>query len=126
MIAKLIGIAVAGGVGTLARYGLSGLVQQYCAAGSSGWGTLVVNVVGCFLFGLIWTMTESVLGGAADLRLYVLTGFMGAFTTFSTLHFETGQMLRDSQWVAAAGNLMGQNALGICMLLAGMAMGKAF
>jgi CrcB protein len=53
-----------------------------------------------------------------------LIGFMGAFTTFSTFAFETGQMLDDSEWLLAAANILLQNVLGIFLVLAGMALGK--
>jgi CrcB protein len=49
---------------------------------------------------------------------------MGAFTTFSTLVFETQTLMRDSQWLLAAGNYLGQTVLGLVLLFVGMALGK--
>jgi CrcB protein len=59
-------------------------------------------------------------------RLIVLVGFMGAFTTFSTFAFETAQMLDDSQWLLAAGNLLLNNVAGVALVLLGIAIGKQF
>lgn len=119
---KLIWLAAGGALGTLARYGLAGLVHRL--GDSFPWGTLTVNVLGCFLFGLIWSMTEQGLRMDGHLRLAVFTGFLGAFTTFSTYAFESGQMFRDSQWLLLAGNMMAQNGLGLAAVLLGFAIGR--
>ena len=57
-------------------------------------------------------------------RFIVLTGFMGAFTTFSTFAFETSRYISDSQWQLAAANLVGQNLLGVTCVLLGLAAGR--
>ena len=123
MLLKLTYIALAGALGTLARYGLSGLMQRLLPA-AFPWGTLTVNLAGSFAFGLIWGLAveRSLISGEA--RLIILVGFMGAFTTFSTLMFETGQLLRDSQWLLAAGNLLAQNLLGLVALFLGWALAR--
>ncbi len=119
---KLLIIGFAGAGGALARYALAGLVQN--ASGSVfPWGTFVVNIAGCFAFGLIWAITEKRLAIGAESRVYVLTGFLGAFTTFSTFAFETSAMLRDGEYVLAAGNLAGHNILGLTALFIGLALG---
>lgn len=123
MATKLAWLAVAGAIGTIARYGLSGLVQKYCGA-SFPWGTLAVNALGCFLFGLIWTLAEERLIIGGETRFIILTGFMGAFTTFSTFAFETGEFLRDSEWVWAFGNILMQNVLGLVALFLGFSLGR--
>lgn len=123
---KLLLIAFAGAMGTLARYGLSGFVQRFSERFSGGtfpWGTAAVNLIGCFCFGAVWMALESRLGWA-EARVIILTGFMGAFTTFSTFMFESGDMIRDSQWVLALGNVLGQSVLGIVCLFIGLWVGK--
>lgn len=114
---------MAGAAGTLARYGLAGLVQN-SVKGVFPWGTVVVNLSGCLAFGLLWSAMEGRLTIAAETRTVVLVGFMGAFTTFSSFIFETGQLARDSQWLFALGNVTVQNIVGLLALFVGLALGK--
>jgi len=93
MIMKLLLVALAGGLGTLSRYGLSGIVQR-SSSGSFPWGTLVVNITGCLMFGVVWAIVENRFQISSDIRTIVLVGFMGAFTTFSTFVFETQALLQ--------------------------------
>ncbi len=123
MLQKLLLIAAAGAVGTLARYGLSGVVQRFTNS-ELPWGTVAVNLLGCLVFGTFWSLMESRLSISGETRTIILVGFMGAFTTFSTFAFETTQMLRDSQWLWAAGNLTVQNFVGIAALFLGLAIGR--
>jgi CrcB protein len=104
-------------------YGLGGLCQR--AAGAS-WplGTWAVNILGSFLFGAIWIMSEHRGLLSAEARTVLLIGFMGAFTTFSTLSFETVQMIRDGQWLLATANAGGQVVVGVVAVLLGMAAGR--
>lgn len=122
---RLLWITLAGAVGTLSRYGLSGLVQRLCGE-RFPWGTLAVNGLGCFLFGMVWALAEERLVISGDTRFIVLTGFMGAFTTFSTFTFETGTFLRASEWLLAATNLFGQNVLGLICVFLGFAASRLF
>lgn len=119
---KLLYLALAGGLGALSRYGLAGLVQRL-AGGSFPLGTFAVNILGCFLFGLVWGVLEHRLG--PQFRVVVLTGFMGAFTTFSTYAFESATLMQHGQWGWALANLAGQNVLGLALLFAGLALGRA-
>lgn len=116
-------IALAGAAGTLARYGLSGLVQRLGGI-AFPWGTWTVNLVGCFAFGVIWSLAEDRVLISGETRFIVLTGFMGAFTTFSTFAFETAEMLHEGSWLLAAGNVLGQNLLGIAGVLLGLAVSR--
>ncbi|HEY4486094.1 MAG TPA: fluoride efflux transporter CrcB [Nitrospiria bacterium] len=124
MLLKLIGLAVIGALGTLARYGLGGLIHRAAGEGFP-WGTLVVNVAGCFLFGLFWAAAEHRFSFSPEIRTVVLVGFMGSFTTFSTFAFETVQLLRDAQWGTAAINIAAQNLTGLAALFLGLAAGRA-
>jgi len=116
-------LAIAGAVGTLARYGLQEFVQRKCGA-TFPWGTLAVNVLGCFLFGIVWALAEERLVISPDTRRILLVGFMGAFTTFSTFAFETAEFLRDAQWLMAAANVAAQNLVGIVAVILGIAVGR--
>jgi fluoride exporter len=120
---KLAWLAAAGAVGTLARYGVAGVVQR-ALGGAFPWGTLVVNAVGCLLFGLVWALAEERMVISGETRAILLVGFMGAFTTFSTFAFETSAMLRDAEWSFALANVLSQNVLGIACFFAGLALGR--
>ena len=125
MLAKIFAIAAAGALGTLARYALAGFVHRLNAA-SFPWGTLAVNLSGCFLAGLLWSLFENRWPVASDTRTIVLIGFVGAFTTFSAYILETGELMRSAQWMAMATNVAAQNGLGIFGLAAGLMIGRLF
>lgn len=120
---KLLLLAFAGAVGTLARYSLAGVVQRVLGP-DFPWGTLVVNTAGCLAAGFFWALFEGRLAVTSIARVVVLVGFMGGFTTFSTYILETGQLIRDSQLMMAMMNLMAQNVIGIICLFIGMALGR--
>jgi len=123
MIRKLILLALAGALGTLARYGLAGFVQRLNGV-SFPWGTLAVNLTGCFLAGVLWTVFEDRWAVSAETRTVVLLGFMGAFTTFSALILETGALVRSAEWTYAAANMAMHNGLGFLALWVGAAIGR--
>lgn len=123
MIRKLFWIAVAGGIGSLARYSLAGFVQRITGS-VFPWGTVAVNICGCLIAGLLWTALEERYSLPGDVRAMVFIGFMGAFTTFSTYMLETGNLFQDGDWVRAAGNMLLQNGAGITALFTGLALGK--
>ena len=132
---KLIWIAAAGALGTLVRYGLVGFVHRTGerwlavvigpnAASSFPWGTLVVNTLGCFLFGIGWSFMERGVKINGTVQVAVFTGFLGALTTFSTYSFESGQMVRGGQWPLLAANVVAQNGLGLGAVMLGLMLGR--
>jgi fluoride exporter len=120
---KLLCLALAGSLGTLARYGLAGAVHRWTGSGFP-WGTVAVNALGCFLLGVFWIVGTERLAVSGETRTIVLVGFMGAFTTFSAFVGETSQLLNDSQWFWAAGNVLLQNVAGFVLFFVGAAMGR--
>jgi len=88
------------------------------------WGTFAVNMFGCLLFGVMYASLENRLEWPGDLRGIVLTGFMGAFTTYSTFAFNNASLIRDAQYGMAAANIISQNVLGVALVFAGLALGK--
>ena len=121
---KLLWIALAGSLGALARYGLAGFVQNLTHTSRFPWGTAAVNLLGTFLFGVVWSMAEERLVISGETRIIILTGFVGAFTTFSTFMFESGGLLRDEQWTLAFANLAFQIIVGLVCLFIGFAVGR--
>lgn len=120
---KLLGLAIAGAGGTLLRYGLTGVAQRIVDS-EFPWGTAAVNVTGCFLAGAFWSYAQHRVNISGEMRIIVLIGFLGAFTTFSTFMLETGGLLRDAQWASAFGNALLQNVLGVVFLFMGLAGGR--
>ena len=86
-------IAIFGAVGTLLRYGIQGLVQVG-TGGTFPWGTLLINLTGCFLLGLIGQITLNRMMISPDWRVAITVGFFGGYTTFSSFGWETAKMLR--------------------------------
>ena len=87
-------------------------------------GTLVVNVSGSFVLGLLfaWAIERDVL--PADVRAPVMIGFIGAYTTFSTLMLESWRLVEDGSWQLAALNLAGSVAFGMVAVVGGLAVGR--
>ncbi len=121
---KILFIAIAGAVGTLTRYYLGGFVQRLSGSSAFPWGTFSVNMLGCLLFGFIWTLAEERFVISPQARTIILVGFMGALTTFSTFIFDTGSLLRGSQLALAIGNIAVQNVTGLIFLFLGIAAGR--
>ncbi len=116
-------VALGGAIGTLCRYGLSSAVMHY-ASHDFPWGTFAVNALGCLLFGVAASAADTQFELTPAARLLLLTGFMGAFTTFSTFAFDTAELGKDGQWLPMALNLVGQNTAGVLLVLAGLVVGR--
>lgn len=110
-------IAAGGALGAVARYGLSGWVQE--RAGFFPWGTLVVNVVGAFLLGFGFRYMEATAIPAAW-RQAATIGFLGAFTTFSTFSYEAVALVQDGDWSRAGAYVAGSVVLGLGAVVAGL------
>src|SRR6185295_6901507 len=116
-------IAVAGVVGTLVRYWLSGFVaRQY--GETFPWGTLIVNLIGSFLAGALYHLAEERLLISPALRTVILIGLIGGFTTFSSYGLQTFTLLRDGQIGLATLNVAASNVLGLLMVWMGYALLK--
>ena len=117
-------VALGGALGALARYGISGWVYDRMGE-AFPWGTLVVNLLGCLLLGLVirWLQVSAV---SPVMRPFLTIGLLGAFTTFSTFSYETVALLQEGQWLRAAVYVGGSVALGLVAMMAGMALATAF
>ncbi|MBZ4685322.1 MAG: CrcB-like protein [Desulfomicrobiaceae bacterium] len=120
---KYLVIALAGALGALSRWALAGAVQARWT-GAFPVGTAVVNVFGCFLFGLIATLLDERMALPPETRLALLTGFLGAFTTFSTFTFETMALVRTGAVGLAACNAVGQVIAGFFGLYLGIVLAR--
>lgn len=121
---KTIFIALAGLVGTLLRYWLSGFVaRQY--GETFPWGTLVVNLIGSFLAGAMYYLSEERFLISPTLRTIILIGLLGGFTTFSSYGLQTFTLLRNGEIGLATFNLALSNVLGLLMVWMGYVVVKA-
>jgi CrcB protein len=113
----------AGGAGALLRYAVSGWV--YARAGAAfPWGTLVVNASGCLLIGLLATLFEARSLLSAELRIAVLVGLLGGFTTFSTFGIETWRLLEGGEYLGATANVVASVLAGLAAVAAGIQLGR--
>ena len=119
-----VAIAIAGAVGALARYGLEGFVSRR-APGAFPWGTFAVNVSGAFVLGFVFTLMTEQFTVAPWIRGAVTIGFLGAYTTFSTLSFETYRLAEDGALGLAAANACGSLAAGLTAVYLGVVAGRA-
>lgn len=94
-----------GFLGALARYGLGGLVHRYLPFATFPFGTLAVNLVGCFAIGVLAGLAETRHLFAPEFRTFAFIGVLGGFTTLSTFGYETFALMRDSEYMLAAANV---------------------
>lgn len=111
-----------GFLGALARYGLSGLVHGRLPISTFPYGTLAVNLLGCFGIGLMAGLAESGSFFGPDVRRFALIGLLGGFTTFSTFGFETFSMIRDDEYLRAAASVGMHVVLGLFLVWLGYAL----
>ncbi|MDQ7774108.1 MAG: fluoride efflux transporter CrcB [Elusimicrobiales bacterium] len=121
---RLFLLAAGGAAGTLARYGVSVWADR-AARGVFPAGTMAVNLIGCFLIGALWAIFERSLVSPGQ-RLFLLTGFLGGFTTFSTFGLETFSLLREGQYWAAAASAAANNLIGLGLVMAGFFLANLF
>lgn len=111
-------------LGANARY----LVGQWAAVQfgvTFPYGTLLVNVIGCFVIGLFYELGETRILITPELRLFVAVGFLGAFTTFSSFGNESINLLRSGDLLMGVVNIVGSNLLGLLAVVAGIALARA-
>jgi CrcB protein len=117
-------IAIAGSCGAMTRY-LIYLLTNRLYQGSFPWATISVNLIGCLLFGLIYSLSEDRLTISNETRIIILVGFVAAFTTFSTFAFENAELIKSSEWLKLGLNMSIQNIAGILLVFLGMTLGRA-
>ena len=114
-------VALGSAIGGVARYLLGGLIQRDSA--SFPWGTLVINISGSFLLGLIMRYALAV-PIRAETRAFLTIGLCGGYTTFSTFSYETVSFLRDGQWLRASTYIGASIILSLVAVLAGFAVAR--
>jgi len=114
---SLLLVSLGGAIGSACRYLSSKIINNYFHS-PMPWGTIFVNLLGCFLVGIIWELaTKAVL--TSPQRLMIMVGFLGAFTTFSTYGAESFFLFKHGDIKYALYNILINNFFGILMVLAG-------
>ena len=122
---RLLLIGLFGAVGTLARYGLQGAVQ--IRAGSTfPYGTLLINLTGCFLLGLIGQSMLNRVAVPPEWRMAISVGFFGGYTTFSSFGWETAKMLEAGEWLRAGAYVGASVVFGLLLSVAGIRLAERF
>jgi CrcB protein len=115
-------LAVAGAAGTLLRAGLTTLAVRLLGPGFP-WGTLAVNLLGSFAFGLIFASARARGGVSTEAETILLVGLLGGFTTYSSFAFQATEMLQHGRPLAAAAYVLATNLAGIAAIWAGLRAG---
>jgi len=118
-VLKILVIGCGGFVGAILRYLVSGLIQNLSNGIIFPYGTLGVNVIGCFVIGLLTRLVETHSVLSTEMRFFLLIGLLGSFTTFSTFGNETFGLMRDKELHLALINIFGSVLLGLIAVWAG-------
>jgi len=107
-------IAIGSALGGMARYWCSGAAARLIGE-TFPWGTLFVNVTGCFIIGFFATLTgpDGRIFAGSTARQFVMLGVLGGFTTFSSFSLQTLNLVQDSEWLQAGGNVIGSVVLSL-------------
>jgi fluoride exporter len=115
---KVLLVGLGGFVGSIARYGLGGLVQDRAGA-TFPFGTLAVNVLGCFVIGGLSELAETRGLLTPETRAFLVIGVLGGFTTFSAFGNETLNLLRERDLALAAANVLANVVLALAAVWLG-------
>ena len=116
-------VGAGGFLGAITRYLIDGRIAAY-AGGAFPWGTFAINVSGSFAVGLLFALMIDRAVLAPELRGPLMIGFLGSYTTFSTLALESWRMIEDGAWLSATLNLGGSIVIGLDAVIAGVALGR--
>jgi CrcB protein len=112
-------IGIGGFLGTIARYLFQQLIYRFYPA-SFPVGTLAINLLGCFLIGIFFALSEKGNVIPPEWRMFLTTGLCGGFTTFSAFSFESVQLLNDGEYTYMTGYILASVVIGIAATIAGI------
>ncbi len=120
---QLVFIAAAGALGTVSRYGLSELTHNIVGR-SFPWGTLVINIAGCFILGLLMTLFSGATIISKEIQLALTVGFLGAFTTFSAFSYDSFKFFHSGSWEIGVLNIIANVLVGLLAVMGGMGVAR--
>ena len=120
----VLGVGLASAAGGLLRYALGGVIARRSSSGFP-WETLLINVSGAFVLGVLFVLFTEHYAVAPWLRAALLVGFLGSYTTFSTWTLESWRLLEDGAYALGLANLFGSLAAGMAATYAGVVLGRA-
>lgn len=118
-------VAAGGAVGSVARYAVGAWTMRALGPGLP-WGTFIVNIVGSFVIGLFAEMVARKFSASPELRLLLITGFLGGFTTFSAFSLDAISLFERGASAWALAYVLGSVTLAIAAVIAGLALGRQF
>ncbi|UWG98135.1 fluoride efflux transporter CrcB [Dehalobacter sp. DCM] len=116
-------IGLGGAFGAVARYAMSSWISQKFLY-AFPWGTFAVNMLGCFIIGIVYVLGVENLILSSNTRLFLSVGFIGAFTTFSTFSLETLNIIKSGDVKTALFNSIGSLVVGLLAVWLGMVLTK--
>ena len=116
-MATILYIAIGGAIGAVLRYSISGYAYRNFH-GSLPWGTLAVNLIGCFAIGFLWNVFEN-MTHSSNTRAFIFIGILGAFTTFSTFGIESFHLFKQGEIKLGILNILISNIGGIGLVVLG-------
>mgnify|MGYP002640774421 CR=1 FL=1 len=121
-LSKIMAVGMGGFLGAVGRYGMSSIVQRL--GDRFPYGTLSVNLLGSFILGLLATLFLEKMIVSQELRLFLIVGLLGAFTTYSTFSLETLNLIRAGEWMFAGLNVLANVAGTLLAVWAGVSIAK--
>ena len=123
-MSQIILVGIGGFIGSVFRFLLSGFVHRLVPLSEFPFGTFAVNVVGCLLIGLLNGLAETRQVIGPELRLFLMIGILGGFTTFSTFGYETLSLIRGAEVFRAMGNVFLHVLFGLVAVWLGDMLGR--
>jgi CrcB protein len=116
-------VALGGALGSVLRFKIGAAILHHTETAQFPYGTFTVNVLGCLIAGLLAGLGEHFEFLTADVRLFLFTGFLGGFTTFSAFGVETIALIERGEWSVAAAYVLLSVACGLAALWAALKLG---